>query len=159
MIFNVKEDLGKTKDELKENREPEVAAAIDHILDNPFVLSINFHDGAVVANYPYDQRNLQPWTVSERFRAVAGDPGNSETPDNAEFVMLSKLYADNHGTMSKGEAACEKFRDGITNGAEWYEISGGMQVDVRYHLLRLITNTTVRTSTISTPTAWRSPWS
>ena len=151
--------LDTTEEFLFKDREPEVAAVMRWILDNPFVAAVNFHDGAVVANYPYDQRNLQPWTVSERFRAVAGDPGNSETPDNAEFVMLSKLYADNHGTMSKGEAACEKFRDGITNGAEWYEISGGMQVDVRYHLLRLITNTTVRTSTISTPTAWRSPWS
>jgi len=119
--------LDTTEEFLFKDREPEVAALMRWILDNPFVVAINFHDGAVVANYPYDQRNLEPWTVSDRFRAVIGDPGNSETPDKDEFVMLSKLYADNHGTMSLGNAACGKFKDGITNGAEWYEVAGGMQ--------------------------------
>jgi len=29
--------------------------------------------------------------------------------------------------MSKGDDACIKFNDGITNGAAWYVIDGGMQ--------------------------------
>ena len=36
------------------NREPETQAIIKYVLENPFVLGINFHDGSVVASYPFD---------------------------------------------------------------------------------------------------------
>ena len=60
--------------------EPEVAAVIAWVLSQPFVLSANFHDGAVVVNYPYDHRY---------------DP----TPDDETFVAISKLYAKRHFNM------------------------------------------------------------
>jgi carboxypeptidase D len=37
----------------------ETAVMMDYIMDNPFVLSINFHDGAVVANFPWDDSNVR----------------------------------------------------------------------------------------------------
>ena len=35
-------------------REVEVGAVMRWILDNPFVLSLSFHDGRVLVNYPWD---------------------------------------------------------------------------------------------------------
>ena len=53
----------------------------------------------------------------------------SLTPDDSTFVSLSKLYASKHRTMWQGVGLCQadNFTDGITNGAEWYVVKGGMQ--------------------------------
>lgn len=51
----------------------------------------------------------------------------SLTPDDDVFRFLAKQYADLHPTMHNG-LSCEedylKFKDGITNGAAWYQIIG-----------------------------------
>jgi len=122
--FPTWKELGLSIQKLKEFREPETNAMIHWILENPFVLSINFHDGAVVANYPWDDINLRPSEKSEFFLT---DGSNNRAPDDAVFESLAKLYAAKHTEMSLGQASCGKFRDGITNGVEWYAVSGGMQ--------------------------------
>jgi len=54
------------------------------------------------------------------------------TPDHDEFVSLAKLYSLKHPEMHKGTSSCggygsSKFEDGITNGIDWYVVTGGMQ--------------------------------
>lgn len=95
-------------------RQKETRAIMRWILDNPFVLSANFHDGAVLVNYPYDDYR-------------DGDPahsfGPSRTPDHEVFYHLSKTYAAAHPFMSNSTLECPQwgyFKDGVTNGAEWY---------------------------------------
>ena len=128
--FPTWEQLGNTREELLRDREPEVRAAVEWILDNPFVLSINFHDGAVVANYPWDQANTRPWERSAVFTGRPSGPTNL-TPDSAEFESLARQYAARHATMSDpakvGSCPLGTFQHGVTNGVDWYEVIGGMQ--------------------------------
>lgn len=48
----------------------------------------------------------------------------SASPDDDVFKTLSKDYADRHLTMQKPDVCIGGFKDGITNGAEWYELTG-----------------------------------
>lgn len=82
----------------------------------PFVLSANLHGGSLVANYPYDNR-------------PDGKSAYSKTPDDDVFQSLARTYSLNHPKMHLPSASCDgdHFKDGITNGADWYSVSGGMQ--------------------------------
>uniref|UniRef100_A0A8C2RE17 Carboxypeptidase D n=1 Tax=Capra hircus TaxID=9925 RepID=A0A8C2RE17_CAPHI len=100
---------------------PEVRALIEWIRRNKFVLSGNLHGGSVVASYPFDD--------SPEHKATGV---YSKTSDDEVFRYLAKAYASNHPIMKTGAPHCpgdedETFKDGITNGAHWYDVEGGMQ--------------------------------
>ncbi|XP_022111952.1 carboxypeptidase D-like [Acanthaster planci] len=105
--------------------QPETKAVVDWIHGNKFVLSANFHGGALVANYPYDTG--QPGTERPM------DTAYHQSPDDDVFRFLAKTYSKAHPRMHLvQENICSPntdtgFVDGITNGADWYSVAGGMQ--------------------------------
>ncbi|EYC11208.1 hypothetical protein Y032_0051g2075 [Ancylostoma ceylanicum] len=101
--------------------EPETAAVMKWMKEYPFVLSANFHGGSLVANYPFDD-------------SVTGqDHIYTPTADDKLFVELAYRYARAHPRMYKTGRRCglsadgDVFLNGITNGADWYHLAGGMQ--------------------------------
>eukprot|EP00127_Corallochytrium_limacisporum_P005678 Clim_evm57s210 gene=Clim_evmTU57s210 len=108
----------------KKNSDPEDTIQIetqnvmDWINENDFVLSANLHGGCLVANYPWDDYN----------RGTHHD-GPNPAPDINVFRDLALTYSQNHPVMKTG-IGCgpgEGFKDGITNGADWYSVANGMQ--------------------------------
>ncbi|XP_078532835.1 carboxypeptidase M isoform X2 [Lissotriton helveticus] len=95
-------------------REPETQAVMNWIQSETFVLSANFHGGAVVASYPYDNKNIST---------------NAISPDDDVFKHLALTYSTSHTTMDTGISCpgSPVFADGITNGCTWYAVQGGMQ--------------------------------
>ena len=87
------------------------------IVSNPFVILANLHCGSVVASYPFDDSASH--VMSGRVSAA---------PDDALFKQLTKTYANNHVTLYRGNICKgDHFREGITNGAQWYDVPGGME--------------------------------
>lgn len=113
--------------------QPEVRAIMNWSHEYPFVLGANLHGGSLVANYPFDGNLQKKNGVYEA------------SSDDSLFVQLARTYSTNHPTMSKGEHCydiCgndkasllnERFKDGITNGAQWYVLYGGIQDWVYLH--------------------------
>lgn len=107
-------------DQLVKGRQPETRAMMRWIKRNPFVLSANLHAGAVVASYPFDDSRQH---INGKYSAA---------PDDKWFRYSAQTYANNHAFMSKNDkrtrcAPSDNFQNGITNGAKWYDVPGGMQ--------------------------------
>ncbi len=65
----------------KQHLEPEVRAVMHWSIIYPFVLSGNLHGGALVANYPFDNRIKN--SIEKE----------SKSPDDKTFQMLAKAYS------------------------------------------------------------------
>ncbi|CAK1551144.1 unnamed protein product [Leptosia nina] len=102
--------------------QPETIAVKEWISKIQFVLSGSLHGGALVASYPFDN------TPSSIFESYAHTP--SVSPDDDVFRHLARIYSNNHAKMSR-DVSCQStfrtFEKGITNGAAWYALTGGMQ--------------------------------
>jgi len=102
--------------------QPETESVMKFIMEYPFVVSANMHGGDLVANYPYDEaRSIDPTEYSP-------------SPDDETFKHIAQVYANNHAHMSDlNTKGCDKPENsfakqgGITNGAAWYSVAGGMQ--------------------------------
>lgn len=76
---------------------------MDHAYAQHFVVSENGHTGALVVNYLWDYQLAL-------------------TPDDAAIIQLSLEYSTYNLPMYNGD-----FTQGITNGAEWYIVTGSLQ--------------------------------
>ena len=97
-----------------DGRQPETQRVMNWMLDRRIVLAANMHGGELIVNYPMD-----------------GNPAGASVfspapdPDHDTYVSVSRSYADNNPPMSLVNGG--SFDNGITNGADWYAINGGMQ--------------------------------
>ncbi len=103
--------------------QPENLAMMDFAAQHHFVLSANFHGGTEVVNYPWDT-----WTSAQLSH-----------PDNDWFVRVCRQYADSAQANSPS-GYMDALNNGITNGGDWYVVTGGRQDYMNYwHRCREIT--------------------
>ncbi|KAL6861527.1 hypothetical protein ACP4OV_017227 [Aristida adscensionis] len=91
-------------------RQPETRAIMNWAKQEHFTASASLHGGALVANYPWDGTRDK----SKRYYGC---------PDDKTFRYMAAVYSQSHYNMSLSK----EFEGGITNGALWYPIYGGMQ--------------------------------
>lgn len=91
--------------------QPETQAFMQFASDHHFTMGANFHGGAELVNYPWD-------TWQKRHA------------DDNWWQYVSYQYADTVHAHSDGYFYGEG--DGVTNGYDWYTISGGRQDYMTY---------------------------
>ncbi len=87
--------------------QPETIAMMTLAGAHRFIISANFHGGAEVVNYPWDT-----WLRRH--------------PDDSWFQYISRKYADTAQANSPA-GYMDYLNNGITNGWDWYPVSGGRQ--------------------------------
>lgn len=90
-------------------RAAETAVVMNWTFTQSITLSANLHGGALVVNYPFDNN-------------PSGSSVYTASPDDDLFIEISLAYSSLNLPMYNGA-----WSQGITNGAAWYSISGGMQ--------------------------------
>ncbi len=85
-------------------RPTEVQLMMNWQLDHNFVISVSYHGGALVVNYPYDCT----WDYC---------------PDDTFFYNMSLGYSSRNLPMYNSTS----FTDGVVRGVAWYLIYGGIQ--------------------------------
>ena len=94
-------------------RQPETQAVMSFSAERSFVLSANFHGGALVTCYPLDS---------------LVNHNETKCPDDDFFREAALTYSRENARMF----ASKDFLHGICVGADWYIVRGGIQ-DWTYH--------------------------
>ncbi len=94
-------------------RQVETQVMMDFADAQSFVIAANYHGGAEVVNYPWDT-----WSTRHA--------------DDTWWQAVSNLYADSAQYFSPS-GYLDDFGTGITNGYDWYTISGGRQDYMNYY--------------------------
>ena len=102
---------------------PETQAYMTFAGNHHFNMSANFHGGAEVTNYPWDT-----WTTA----------GNSNA-DRLWWERVCRGYVDTTRLITSTYMT-DTYADGVTEGGDWYVITGGRQDYINYyHLCRELT--------------------
>ena len=98
-----------------ESYQAETIAMMNYANNHTFVMSANFHGGAEVVNYPWDT-----WSNSTHRHA-----------DEAWFINISTDYATS--AQDNSPTGYMTYYGGVTNGYDWYSITGGRQDYMTYY--------------------------
>ncbi|MGX8712617.1 MAG: M14 family zinc carboxypeptidase [bacterium] len=125
------------------NIQPETQAIIDWVTPKHFVMSVNFHCGAEIVNYPWDA-----WTTGQREHADADwfRYTGQNYASLCHAVDTAYMYGDYRGRS-------------VIEGADWSPLAGGRQDYMTYYQrCREVTiemsYQSVITDTLVLPTFW-----
>ena len=124
------------------NIQPETQAIMDWVTPIHFVMSVNYHCGAELLNYPWDS-----WTTSQRAHADA---------DWFRYVC------QNYATLCHAQDTSYMYGSGgraVIEGGDWYPVSGSRQDYMTYYQrCREVTIETSLTHVVTDPVELQSFW-